>query len=47
MIARLHGYARGNGVALDIGVSWDDLSSTEQAVKDAVRQILATVPART
>lgn len=42
----VHGYARGNGVALDIGVSWDDQSTTEQAVKDAVKQILATVLSR-
>lgn len=43
----VHGYARGNGVALDIGVAWDDQSTTEQAVKDAVKQILATVLSRT
>jgi hypothetical protein len=42
----VRGYARGNGVALDIGVSWDDQSTTEQAVKDAVKQILATVLSR-
>ncbi|MBI2781294.1 MAG: hypothetical protein HYX55_05815 [Chloroflexi bacterium] len=39
----VRGYARGNGVALDIGVSWDDQSTTEQKVKDAVKQILTTV----
>ena len=42
----VHGYARGSGVDLDIGVSWDDQSTTEQAVEDAVKQILATVLAR-
>jgi hypothetical protein len=43
----VNGYARGNGVALDIGVAWDEESTTEQAVKDAVKQILATVLSRT
>ena len=42
----VHGYARGNGVALEIGISWDDQSTSEQAVKDAVKQILATVLSR-
>ena len=42
----VHGYARGNGVALEIGVSWDDQSTTEQKVKDAVKQILTTVLSR-
>jgi hypothetical protein len=42
----VHGYARGAGVAIDIGVSWDDQSTTEQAVKNAVKEILATVLSR-
>lgn len=42
----VRGYARGNGVAVEVGVAWDDQSTTEQAVKDAVKQILVTVLSR-
>ena len=44
----VNGFARGaNGVAVEVGVAWDAESTTEAAVKDAVRQILTTVLSRT
>jgi len=46
-MAGVHGYARGVSVGIDVGVAWDDQTTTEQAVKDAVKQILATVLPRT
>ena len=40
--------ARGaNGIGVQIGVAYDPTSTTEQAVKDAVQQILALVVSRT
>jgi hypothetical protein len=44
----VHMWARGsNGVAVTIGIAWDEESTTEDAVKAAERQILTTVLSRT
>jgi hypothetical protein len=44
----VNGWARdGDGAAVEVGVAWDEETTTEDAVKNAVRQILITVLSRT
>jgi len=46
--AGVNGFALGpNGVGVEVGVAWDEETTTEAAVKDAVRRIVTTVLSRT